>query len=91
MRTLHLPNVPDEVVERLELLAAREGVSVSSMAVRELAESTKRADNPALLGDLPDFNVGADQILRRTGRGAGRSLTVFDPSGAGAKRRRPIL
>lgn len=33
------------------------------MAVRELAESTKRADNPALLGDLPDFDVGADQIL----------------------------
>lgn len=63
MRTLYLHNVPDEVVERLEPLAAREGVSVSSMAVRELAESTKRADNPALLGDLPDFDVGADQIL----------------------------
>ena len=63
MKTLYLPNVPDEVIERLELLAAREGVSVSSMAVREPAESTKRADNPALLGDLPDFNVGADQIL----------------------------
>ena len=63
MKTLYLRNVPDEVFERLELLASQEGVSVSAMAVAELAESTKRADNPALLDGLPDVDVSVDQIL----------------------------
>lgn len=71
MKTLYLRNVPDEVVKRLELLASREGVSVSSMAVKELAVSTKRADNPALLGDLPDFDVSVDQILVALEEGRG--------------------
>jgi hypothetical protein len=38
MRTLYLRNAPDEVVERLERLAARDATSVSAVAVRELAE-----------------------------------------------------
>ena len=38
MKTLYLRNVPEEVVERLELLAARDGTSVSAVAVRELAD-----------------------------------------------------
>lgn len=63
MRTLYLRNVPDEVVRRLEMLASLEGLSVSAMAVRELAGSTRRADNPTLLGDLPNFGVSTDQIL----------------------------
>lgn len=57
MRTLYLRNVPDEVVARLERLAARAGTSVSALAVQELAESSRRADNPALLGSLPDLGV----------------------------------
>lgn len=57
MRTLYLRNVPDDVVERLERLAARDATSVGAVAVRELAEVSRRADNPALLGALPDLAV----------------------------------
>ena len=57
MKTLYLRNVPDEVVERLERLAARENSSVSAVAVRELSAASRRVDNPALFGALPDLNV----------------------------------
>jgi hypothetical protein len=63
MRTLYLRNVPDEVVERLERLAAHDATSVSSVAVRELAEVSRRADNPALLGALPDIGVDTATIV----------------------------
>ncbi len=63
MRTLYLRNVPDEVVQRLETLADRAGLSVSAMAVRELARSTRRAENPVLLGDLPDLSVSTADIV----------------------------
>ena len=63
MRTLYLRNVPNEIVERLERLAAREGMSVNAVAVRELAEVSRRADNPALLGALPDLGVDAAGIV----------------------------
>jgi len=73
MRTLYLRNVPDDVIERLERLAARDATSVGAVAVRELAEVSRRADNPALLGRLPDLDVDTATILRdvdagRTGR-----------------------
>ncbi len=63
MSTLYLRNVPDDVLDRLQVLAAREGLSVSGMAVRELAESTRRADNAALLGDLPDLEVPMSEVM----------------------------
>lgn len=63
MRTLYLRNVPDDVVERLERLAARDATSVGAVAVRELAEVSRRADNPGLLGALPDLNVDAAGIV----------------------------
>jgi plasmid stability protein len=63
MRTLYLRNVPDEVVARLERLAARDATSVGAVAVRELAEVSRRADNPALLGSLPDLGVDSATIL----------------------------
>jgi hypothetical protein len=63
MRTLYLRNVPEEVVERLERLAAREATSVGALAVRELAAASKRADNPALLGELPDLDVPVDDVV----------------------------
>ena len=63
MRTLYLRNVPDDVIERLERLAARDATSVSAVAVRELAEVSRRADNPALLGALPDLGVDPLTIL----------------------------
>jgi hypothetical protein len=64
MRTLYLRNVPDEVVERLERLAAREATSVSALAVRELSEVSRRADNPTLLEALPDLAVDPSWIVR---------------------------
>lgn len=63
MRTLYLRNVPDEVVKRLERLAARDRTSVGAVAVRELTEVSRRADNPALLGALPDLAVDTATIV----------------------------
>ena len=63
MKTLYLRNVPDDVGERLERLAAREGLSVSAFATRELALIARRADNPALLAELPDLAVDAQEIV----------------------------
>lgn len=63
MKTLYLRNVPDEVGERLERLAAREGISVSAFATRELARIARRESNPALLADLPDLVVDAGAVV----------------------------
>lgn len=63
MRTLYLRNVPDDVAERLERLADREGLSMSAFAVRELAWVSFRADNPALLAALPDLRVDPDEVV----------------------------
>jgi hypothetical protein len=63
MKTLYLRNVPDDVVRRLERLAGRDGTSVGAVAVRELADVTRRADNPTLLGRLPDLNVDVATIV----------------------------
>jgi hypothetical protein len=63
MRTLYLRGVSDEVGERLERLAAREGLSVSAFAKRELAVIARRADNPALLADLPDLAIEAGTVV----------------------------
>ncbi len=63
MKTLYLRNVPDDVGERLASLAAREGLSVSSFALRELSDAARRADNPALLGELPDLDVSAKDVV----------------------------
>jgi hypothetical protein len=63
MKTLYLRNVPDDVVERLERLAERDRTSVSAVAVRELAEASRRVDNPALLGERPDVNVNVAELV----------------------------
>ncbi len=63
MKILYLRNVPDDVGDRLERLAAREGLSVSAFATRELAAIARRADNPALLADLVDLGVDAGQVV----------------------------
>jgi hypothetical protein len=63
MRTLYLRNVPDEVVNRLDRLAARAGLPVSTFAVRELTEASRRADNPTLLDSLPDLDVSTEAIV----------------------------
>lgn len=71
MRVLYLRNVPDGVAERLERLAAREGLSVSAFAVRELASVSFRADNPALLAALPDVGVDARAVVDELEAGRG--------------------
>ncbi|MCZ2839945.1 hypothetical protein [Modestobacter sp. VKM Ac-2985] len=63
MPTLYLRNVPVDVIERLTRLAERERTSVSAVAIRELADVSRRADNPTLLAALPDSVVGLDEIV----------------------------
>ena len=63
MRTLYLRNVPEDVVARLERLAEREGISVSAVAVRELAAVSRRADNPLLLDNLPDLGIDPSVVV----------------------------
>ena len=63
MPTLYLRNVPAEVIERLARLAEREHASVSAVAVRELADVSRRADNPRLLAALPDTDIPLDEIV----------------------------
>ena len=63
MRTLYLRNVPDEVVDRLERMAKHEGISVNAVAIRELAEASRRIDNAALLESLPHLDITMAQIL----------------------------
>ena len=63
MRTLYLRNVPEDVYERLARLAALDHTSVGALAVRELAEVSRRADNPALLGRLPDVVVAEASVV----------------------------
>jgi hypothetical protein len=36
---------------------------VSAFALRELTEASRRADNPALLGELPDLDVRPPEVL----------------------------
>jgi hypothetical protein len=64
MRTLYLRNVPDDVVDRLERLAAQDATSVSAVAVRELAEASRRVDNPTLLGQLPALDIDVTTIVQ---------------------------
>ena len=73
MATLYLRNVPDDGVRRLERLAARDGTSVSAVAVRELADVSRRADNPGLLAALPDLDIDVTVIVDdlAAGRAAG--------------------
>lgn len=73
MRTLYLRNVPNEVIERLERLAARDATSVGAVAVRELGEVSRRADNPALLGLLPDLGVDGAAIAEDVAAGRAAS------------------
>jgi hypothetical protein len=63
MRTLHLRNVPDDVMDRLERLARAASTSVTAVAIRELDASTRRVDNAALIATLPDLDIPAEGIV----------------------------
>ncbi|GAS97139.1 uncharacterized protein RMCC_4105 [Mycolicibacterium canariasense] len=62
MRTLHIRNVPDEVMDRLARLARATNSSVTAVAIRELDAATRRVDNAALLASLPDLAIPAADI-----------------------------
>ena len=63
MRTLYIRNVPDDVAARLEELAAREGVSLNTLAIRELNAAARRSRNAELLADLPSFDVELADVV----------------------------
>ncbi|MGB7356732.1 MAG: antitoxin [Mycobacterium sp.] len=63
MRTLHLRNVPDDVMDRLERLARAASTSVTAVAIRELDAATRRVDNAALVATLPDLDISTDKIV----------------------------
>ena len=63
VRTLYVRNVPDDVVERLERLAAREGLSVNAVVVHELESAARRSRNAEIFDSLPDTDVTSDEIL----------------------------
>jgi hypothetical protein len=63
VRTIYLRNVPDDVAEKLERLARRAGMSLNAYSVRELAELSRRADNPELFDGLPSLDVDVDDIV----------------------------
>ncbi|KQS69269.1 hypothetical protein [Modestobacter sp. Leaf380] len=69
MPTLYLRNVPVEVLARLERIAAVERSSVSAVALRELEQVSRRADNAELLDALPDTGVGMEAVLDQVDAG----------------------
>jgi hypothetical protein len=62
-RTLYIRHVPDDVAERLERLASRAGLPLSTFALQELSETARRADNVELLQALPSVDLEAGEIL----------------------------
>lgn len=65
MRTLHLRNVPDDVMDRLERMARAASTSVTAVAIRELDAATRRVDNAALLATLPDLDIPTETIVKQ--------------------------
>lgn len=63
MRTLYLRNVPDDVSAALEELAAKESMSVSALAVRELKAAVAFRRNAHLLQTAPVIEVQLDDIV----------------------------
>ena len=63
MGELHLQNIPNEVVHRLERLARAEGVTVAAIAIRELDAASRRVDNARLLAELPDLDLPTGAIV----------------------------
>jgi len=63
VRTLHLRNVPDEVMDRLERMARAASTSVTAVAIRELDAATRRVDNAALVATLPDLGIPTETIV----------------------------
>lgn len=63
VRTLHLRNVPDDVMDRLERMARAASTSVTAVAIRELDAATRRVDNAALVATLPNLEIATETIV----------------------------
>ena len=63
MRSPYIRHVPDEVAARLEKLAAQAGLPLSTFALQELTEASRRADNAELLNTLPSLPIAHASIL----------------------------
>ena len=61
--TLYIRHVPDEVAARLEKLAAQAGLPLSTFALQELTEASRRADNAERLHALPSLPIDRATIL----------------------------
>ncbi len=70
MKTLYLRNVPEEVSAALDELAAKESMSVSALAVRELTAAVAFRRNADLLWSSPVVEVELEDIVDavRSGR-----------------------
>ena len=70
MKTLYLRNVPDEVVQNLERLAACAGISVSEAAIGELGILAPLANNADIVAGLPDLEIELSTLVEavRAGR-----------------------
>lgn len=63
MRTLYIRHVPDTVADKLEKLASRAGIPLSTFALQELTEAARRADNAELFSALPSHDLDRSSIL----------------------------
>ena len=69
MRTPCIRHVPDEVAARLEKLAAQAGRPLSTFALQELTEASRRADNAERLNALPSLESDRASILEALAAG----------------------
>lgn len=63
MKTLYVRNLSEEVSSQLEILADREGISLSELASRELTSYVERVQNATLLSDMPDHGLDVAVLL----------------------------
>lgn len=72
MKTLYLRNVPDDVSAALEELASAESMSVSALAIRELAAAVAFRRNADIIWSTTEVEIGIDDIVDEVRRGRDR-------------------
>lgn len=87
MATVYIRNVPSDVVERLEMLAGRAGMSVSAYCARVLGDVSRAAANPGILDALPHHGVTADDVVDAVGSGRAERTAGEAPADAPPRRR----
>ncbi len=70
MKTVYIRNMPDDVVQRLEVLARAEGMSVSAYAARTLTDMSAAEANRRAFADIqPIADVAVEEIVEQLHRG----------------------